>query len=190
MANEKDLNRFFRNPPKGGNGAGVPTQNPMSPNPRPSIENRGGFYGGGGSSVKEKREERENAGLSEHEKMQRQMSKWNEPPPPPTGPAAQTSLRESFEAGEMSSRGRITGSARVQQGEMRNFQRGTLVPQEPGDPSGTNWFDHESTQSQNPAGDAPVQAKPEMVLNPDTNSSSGMRTDGKPEDAMPRSPRG
>lgn len=183
MANEKDINRLFRNPPKGGNGAGVPTQNPMSPNPRTGIENRGGFFGGGGSNIKQQREEREMSGLSEHEKMKRQMDKWNEPPPPPTGIAAQTSLRDSFEAGEQSSRNHIQQSGRVNQPEMRNFQRNHLVPQEADDPSAQSWYDFEAAQAGTPAGASASGPMPKPTLNPPTPAG---RADGKPANPMPK----
>ena len=174
-----DLKKNFENPPKGGNGRGVPTFNSMSsvPRPRASMDavyqgdgkTQGSVVDGGGATIPQQR--------AEGMKM--------------TGPGAQTTLRTSFEAGEAASRFNATQAGIVGQPEMRNFTRGGLHTQEAGDPSATGFYDYEQGgQGLNgrvgdgaSAGPATPAQKPTPQINPDTTTD--VRSDGKAANPMP-----
>lgn len=173
-----DLKKHFQNPPKGGNERGVPTHNPMTPNPRPCGPT--GTWGGGGANLEEQREKRLLSNASPEERMEYFQQKYNEPPPPATGPGAQTSLRSAFEAGEQTARENALHPSKANQSEFRNFDRGAAPAQTVADPSAYGAYDRERESSvENRAGRPPADPKPVPVLNPPTNTDD-FRTDGKP----------
>ena len=190
----KDLGKFFRNPPKGGNERGVATHNPMSPDPKPLEQvTRGASYYGGGVPLKRQRELREVAKMTPEERSEHYMNQYmTDQHRPGSGPNAQTSLRTSFEAGEDAARDQKLHSSRSDQPEMRNFDRGRIATQTPSDPSAVSFYDYESEVSGSsgrvtdgfPAGPNVVAQKPTPVINPDTTTD--YRTDGKPYHPMPR----
>lgn len=171
----KDLNKFFRNPPKGGNEKGVETASSMAPIPASLHDTPYGTGQGVGARRRE----------SEWQKMSPEARFASVTAPSASdGPAAQTSLRESFEAGEQASRTGVVQSGRVGQAEVRNFDRGYIVTQEVDDPSGLSAYDYEAFHVGSPhgtvEGNMPKQATPKVtpVIDPDTAQST--RSDGKP----------
>lgn len=184
----KDIKRAFQTPPKGGNEKGVPTTNPMSPNPLPGrTESPFGFYsGGGGTPIKDRRKADEAARLSDEDRYAAMRLEWDKPPMPTTGPAAQTILRDSFEAGESLARNNQLHSARADQPEVRNFARGGM----PAGKEGAGLYQHEDRGTDGLGRDVSipspvnqgVEPTPKPVLRPDT--SSGYRSDGKPATTM------
>jgi hypothetical protein len=142
MATPKQLRDAFRNPPRDGSGQGGPRMidNSMGALPKPGCGMRLGYGPGGsntesGMGLKQRREERKLEKMSPEDRQKHYMSKYDSSPPPATGPGAQTSLRESFEAGEMSARTNVRHSGRVEQAEFRNYDRGFVAPQAAGDPA-------------------------------------------------------
>lgn len=167
----KDLLKFFRNPPKGGNDRGVQTQNPMAPLPVTRTADAHTQMGGGGTPLF----------------MQKyggtRLSTAQD----------QTSLRDCFEAGEASSRNRALQSGVVGQTETRNFDR-SYNPQFPGDNVGSDQaYDMEAAKTGRtgrvsdgkPAGNSttPLRDRPHPVYEP--NTSASMRSDGKMHSPMP-----
>lgn len=185
-----DLLKFFRNPPKGGNERGVPTQNPMAPRPMVKPAEIRGVMGGGGLNIAEKRVTAEMAAMTDEERRRYYSRKILALPLPSAGPAAQTSLRDAMEAGENSSRNNIQQAALVGQTEMRNYDR-SGVTQEADDPSTNQFYDMESyhdgrtgvVNGSGSAGTPTPEMRPHPVLNPDTTAS--MRSDGRPLLPMP-----
>lgn len=194
----RDLNKLFRNPPKGGNGVGVATQNPMTPNPRAPSASPTFMYGnmgGGGTGIGERREAAALDAMSPEERSKYYQSKFNDPPWPSSGPQAQSTLRETFEKGEAAARGNVLQSGRVDQPEFRNYDRGRIPTQTQDDPSAVGTFDYESAQAGftgrvddgQQAGNPAPQPDPKPVLDPDVSVS--YRGDGKQHRPMPRTGR-
>lgn len=167
---DRDLRKFFQNPPKGGNQRGVQTVNSMSPLPAPSGSQNMTNAEGGGIALAQ--QEQNTAPLTNTE-------------------AAQVSLRTTFEAGEFGSRNNQQHSARSGAPEFRNYTRGERLTR-PGTPNGAQQYDEESVRSGYTgrvneaahADDSPGFALPRLTLEPDT---SGTRSDGKASPPMPLS---
>lgn len=194
----RELRKVFLTPPKGGNEVGVQTQSSMSPlpGPRGAESNPIGAYDGG-KSERARRTEREDAGRSPEQKMQFMMREQQIADIKKTsGPLAQTSLRESFEGGEMAARNNAVQSHRVGQPEFRNYDRGIIPNQQADDPSTLQMFDFLSTQVGNPQGVVRGPVDPQYTgprttrpsLRPDTHLP--YRTDGKPNFTMGVKPSG
>jgi hypothetical protein len=167
MPIREDLRRNFLNPPKGGNGVGMPTINRMAPVLVPQ-EGGGGVPAGGGDSLGAQASMRK---LSSFEHL--------------TGPQAQTSLRASLEAGEASARGNIMRSARVGQTELRNLVRGNTPSQSrEDDPQGPDHYDFEQASEGTPYAGSGMDGgrlgkNPTLQLEPSTEPINAYRSDGK-----------
>lgn len=141
---KEELRKAFQNPPKGGNEVGVPTAGSMSPLPS-QLQTEGGPFAcsvplGGGEGIEKRRRERELLRMTPEERMKAQEEHWMEKSrraAAPSGPDQQTSLRESFEKGELSARVNAEHSGVVGQQEVRNYGRGYVgarTAAEPGAP--------------------------------------------------------
>ena len=171
----------FLNPPKGGNGAGVPTHDFMSDSAGvlTAKSNLGGFARDSDVAVN-------HAGTSLAER-----SGDSEDPNPTgaTGPNAQENLRASLEAGEAAARYNVLHSGRTGQVEMRNYKKGsgpTLELEEAKNPGYALSLGSTGTITGMKRESGPLGAKPVPVLNPNT-ASPAKRRDDKPSKDTPKS---
>ncbi len=190
----QDLKKFFYNPPKGGNAAGVPTQNSMGLLPRKQECSPHG----GGVSVAERRRKREYENMSDEDRQKQYMEEYSEPPRPASGPDAITDLRTAFESGEALARNNRQESARAQnspygvsedvgQPEVRNYRRSPSSNVGMGRENGDNYYEYEQLRSGDATAGVPEtqqlpRRKVRLQLNPDTSES--VRSDGKPVEDM------
>jgi len=198
MAN-KNLRETFLNPPKGGNGqTGITTTSSMARNKR--IEDvdypksgsgwpGSGVPSGGGKGIADRRIDAERAAMPREERWRADMDRIDaEVARPKSGPEAQTSLRDTFEKGELTARTGALRSTCVGAQEFRNFARG--IPTQPLDPlSPISTFELESAQdgtskvldgSMN-ASQAPAVTSPRPTLTP---AKPDGRADGKETPSM------
>lgn len=186
---QRDLGRFFSNPPKGGTSAGVQTDNPMGPLPGASPHCR--TYGGG-ATIREKRIDAELAKMSPEERMKWHQEQFDNRPSPDTGVAAVTSLRDAMESGEASARHNKVASSRAKpdyydpsaprETEARNFRRSPFVAQEADDPSRDDAYDAEQRSLGRTDQASAKVAKPVPQLYPNTSQTT--RSDGRPQVSM------
>lgn len=158
----KEYLKTFLNPPKGGNGRGVPTINPMAVHTgsrtvqaQPSGPNFGEYAGSTRAPY-----------LG---------------PIPGSGPMPRT-LRGNFENGVFSARAGIVESHYAGAPDFRNFNPGARQAQTVSDVSPISAYDYESERKGSPEKYTFRTVTP--VLEPDT--SMPYRIDGKPNSVMPR----
>lgn len=141
----------FFNPPTSGAGQGGPAMIPNSMGPMPRTPTKAvGYNSEYGEGLREQRMYR--LGQLGSEEAYDEAFRENAVINPSSGPQAQTSLRASFEAGEMTARTGTLHSSRVGQTEFRNYDRGRIEAQPVGDPSGVTYYDVESASSGDPHG--------------------------------------
>ena len=150
----RNLDKFFRNPPRGGNEKGVPTENSMSPLPEQeeydALKREFAQVAGGGTGELE-------AGSTRGD----------------------SELNAQMRAGEMSARASTQESALVGQSDFRNRRR----PNTQGAAAGSGYHEYEHMH-ENDGGraDAGTGANPKPMCDPDTSQPT--RSDGKKAHSM------